>query len=66
MVLVGVALILGSLAAGLGPVALVGGVLLLWSGIVKAIALRIWRATLTPHVSPDHVRPDARPKTTFR
>ena len=65
MVLVGVALILGSAAAGLSPVALVCGVLLLWSGIVKVIVLRIWRATLASHESPDHVRRDARPKTTF-
>ena len=44
---VGVVLIAGSVVAGLGPIALVCGALLLWSGIVKAIVLRIWRTTLS-------------------
>ena len=65
MVVVGGALILGSIAAGLSPVALVCGVLLLWSGIVKVIVLRIWRATLVQHESPDQVRLDPHAKTTF-
>jgi hypothetical protein len=49
MVLAGFALIVGGVVAGLGPVALVCGVLLLWSGIVKIIVLRIWRGTLSHH-----------------
>ena len=52
MVLVGVALVMGGVVAGLGPVALVCGVLLLWSGIVKIIVLRIWHGTLRQHPSP--------------
>jgi hypothetical protein len=63
MVLLGVALILGSLAAGLGPIALVCGVLLLWSGIVKVIVLRIWRATIATHDSTNTMRLDGRTKT---
>jgi hypothetical protein len=46
MVSAGGALILLSLAAGLGPIPLVAGVLLLWSGVVKLVVLRIWRHTL--------------------
>lgn len=53
MVLAGIALVVGGVAAGLGPVALVCGVLLLWSGIVKIIVLRIWRGTLRHHPSFD-------------
>ena len=54
----GAVLIAGGAVAGLGPVALVGGVLLLWSGIVKAIVLRIWRTTLTPVPPLDQVHRD--------
>ncbi len=46
MVLVGAAIVLGSLVAGMGPIVLVGGVLLFWSGIVKAVVLRMWRTVL--------------------
>lgn len=46
MLIAGLSLFAGSLLVGLGPVALIGGVLLAWSAIVKAIVLRIWRGTL--------------------
>ena len=46
MVVCGLALALGAIPLGLGPVALVCGVLLIWSGVVKVIVLRVWRATL--------------------
>jgi hypothetical protein len=46
MIGAGVVLALGSLAAGIGPIALVCGVLLVWSGIVKVIVLRVWEKTL--------------------
>jgi uncharacterized protein involved in response to NO len=46
MVVAGAALVLGSVAVSWGPVALVCGVLLLWSGIVKMVVLRIWQGTL--------------------
>jgi hypothetical protein len=51
------ALIAGGAVAGLGPIALVCGVLLLWSGIVKAIVLRIWHTTLS---APSALEPDRR------
>ena len=41
---------------GLGPIAFVCGALLLWTGIVKAIVLRIWRTTLSAEPLPDGVR----------
>jgi hypothetical protein len=60
-VLVGVVLIVGGVAAGLGPIALVCGVLMLWSGIVKAIVLRIWRTTLMsdPPSGPTRINSDS-------
>jgi hypothetical protein len=51
-------LISGSVAAGLGPIAMVCGVLLLWSGVVKAIVLRIWRTTLSSASAANHDRRD--------
>ena len=45
---VGVVLVAGSVAIGFGPIAFVCGALMLWTGIVKAIVLRIWRTTLSP------------------
>jgi hypothetical protein len=51
MVLAGMALVAGAVVTGWGPVALVCGVSLLWSGIVKFIVLRIWRGTLPHHPS---------------
>jgi hypothetical protein len=46
MIVLGLLLALGSVTAGIGPIALVCGVLLLWSGIVKVIVLRVWQKTL--------------------
>jgi hypothetical protein len=60
MVLGGIALVLASLAVGLGPVALVAGVLLLWSAMVKVIVLRIWRVTLAAAPAAEGSRPPAR------
>jgi hypothetical protein len=60
MVGCGLALALGSALAGLGPVALVCGVLLIWSGMVKVIVLRVWRATLHAAPLPEPTRPGMR------
>ncbi len=49
-------LIAGAVTAGLGPIAFVCGVLMLWSGIIKAIVLGIWRANLPPETVPDQTR----------
>jgi hypothetical protein len=46
MIVLGLLLALGSVTAGIGPIALVCGVLLVWSGIVKVIVLRVWQKTL--------------------
>lgn len=54
----GIALMVAGAVGLLGPIALVTGVLLLWSAIVKAIVLRIWRSTLA---TPVGVAPEARP-----
>jgi len=48
MIAVGIALTVGMISGLLGSIALICGVLLLWSGIVKVIVLRIWRSSLTP------------------
>lgn len=40
----------------LGPIAFVCGALMLWTGIVKAIVLRIWSTTLSAERVPDGVR----------
>jgi hypothetical protein len=56
MVGCGSVLVLGSALAGLGPIALVGGVLLVWSGIVKVVVLRVWRATLPLAPLPEPTR----------
>ncbi len=58
LVVGGMVLIAGSGAAGLGPIALVCGVLMVWSGIVKAIMLRIWHTTLSADSAPNRTRPD--------
>lgn len=47
MVAAGVLLVVAALVGGASPLALVGGVLLLWSGVVKVIVLRIWKSTLS-------------------
>jgi hypothetical protein len=46
MIVAGVVLIVAARFLGLGPVSLVCGLLLVWSGIVKIIVLRIWQKTL--------------------
>ena len=46
MVAAGLVLAIASVSVGLGPIALVCGVLLVWSGIVKVIVLRVWQKTL--------------------
>ena len=58
LVVVGVALISGGVVAGLGPLAFVCGALLLWSGLVKAVVLRIWHSTLNSASAPDKVQRD--------
>ena len=60
MVVCGLILALGSAVAGLGPVALVCGVLLVWSGIVKVVVLRVWRATLPAVPRSEPKRPGRR------
>ena len=63
MVLIGIALVLGGAVAGMGPVALVCGVLLFWSGIVKVVVLRIWRATIDAGPAAERDGLDARAKS---
>jgi sulfite exporter TauE/SafE len=54
MTFAGVALIIAGLLTAISPVAFVAGVLLLWSGLIKIVVLRIWRATLaSPPIPPD-------------
>ena len=55
-VVIGLVLVAGSMAIGFGPMAFVCGALLLWTGIVKAIVLRIWRTTLSPGPAPDGIQ----------
>jgi hypothetical protein len=62
-VLAGVVLITGSVAAGLGPIAMVCGVLMLWSGIVKVVVLRIWHGTLNSNSAPDDASVSVDPGT---
>ena len=64
--IVGVLLVAGSVAIGLGPIAFVCGALTLWTGIVKAIVLRIWRTTLSVEPVPDGVRHIGGPGTAVR
>jgi hypothetical protein len=47
MVGAGAFLIAAYLAGAIEVIALIAGVLLLWSGIVKVIVLRIWRSSLS-------------------
>jgi hypothetical protein len=65
-VIVGVLLVAGSVAMGLGPIVFVCGELLLWTGIVKAIVLRIWRTTLSAEPVPDNVRHTGKSGTAIR
>jgi hypothetical protein len=46
MVAIGTLLIAAKAAGYLETVALVAGMLLIWSGIVKVVVLRIWRSSL--------------------
>lgn len=60
LVACGVMLTLGAILLGLGPIALVCGVLLIWSGMVKVIVLRVWRATLPAAPLPEPTRAGTR------
>ena len=60
MVGLGVALALGGSVAGLGPIALVCGVLLVWSGIVKVVVLRVWRTMLPADPEPEPTKATVR------
>jgi hypothetical protein len=53
MIVVGVSLAIAASSMSLGPIALVCGLLLLWSGIVKVVVLRIWQKELTNPSSPN-------------
>ena len=64
--IVGVLLVAGSVAMGLGPIAFVCGALMLWTGIVKAIVLRIWRTTLSPDPVSDGIRHPGNSETAVR
>ncbi|MCA9880822.1 MAG: hypothetical protein KC442_23655 [Thermomicrobiales bacterium] len=46
MVVAGVACILGRFTGLLDPIAMILGAMLVWSGIVKLIVLRVWRTSL--------------------
>jgi hypothetical protein len=61
MVATGGLLILGSLVVGAGPLVLLSGVLLLWSGAVKVIVLHIWRRVLAPPPAGRDVAPTTPP-----
>lgn len=65
MVVAGFMMGFGSIAVGLGPIALVCGVLLVWSGIVKVIVPRVWRATLESPPAPERGRVSPLPGTVF-
>jgi hypothetical protein len=44
----GVMLAVAGAVAGMGPIALLAGVLLAWSAVVKIIVLRIWQKVFQP------------------
>lgn len=46
MVVVGIACILARFVGLLDPIALILGGMLVWSGVVKMIVLRVWRTSL--------------------
>jgi hypothetical protein len=46
MVVAGVACILARFLGLLDPIAMILGAMLIWSGIVKVIVLRVWRTSL--------------------
>lgn len=57
----GVLLIATYLLGRIEVIALIAGVLLIWSAIVKVIVLRIWRWSLsTPGIAEGHRRPATR------
>ena len=53
MIVVGVSLAVAASVMSLGPIPLICGLLLLWSGIVKVVVLRIWQKELTNPSRPD-------------
>lgn len=60
MVAVGLILIVAGLLGTLSPIALVLGLLSLWSGVVKLIVLRIWQRTLNAAVEDGPPSPPVR------
>ncbi len=65
MVGCGIALIGGRAVGMLDPIALVLGLLALWSGIVKLVVLRIWQKSLNAAVVETPQPPPARLKSLF-
>jgi uncharacterized membrane protein HdeD (DUF308 family) len=47
MIVAGIVFVAAAPMVNLGPISLVCGLLLIWSGIVKIVVLRIWQKTLT-------------------
>ncbi len=60
MVAVGLVLVVAGIIGALAPIALVLGLLSLWSGIVKLIVLRIWQRTLNAAVEEGPPSPPVR------
>jgi len=54
MIVVGMSLVAAASIATWGAIALVCGLLLIWSGIVKIIVLRIWHKTLATPSGMNH------------
>jgi hypothetical protein len=48
MLVGGAVLAVAGAVAGMGPIALLAGVLLVWSAVVKIIVLRIWQKVVQP------------------
>lgn len=65
MVACGIVSTLGGTLLGFGPIALVCGVLLIWSGIVKVVVLRVWRATLPAAPLPESTSAGMRSSSAF-
>jgi len=61
MIVAGVALAVGGRLFGLGPIALVCGVLIFWSGVVKIVVLHIWKSTLSSPPVSDGQPPERQP-----
>jgi hypothetical protein len=66
MVACGLVLAIGGAVLGFGPVALICGVLLVWSGIVKVVVLRVWKSTLPPGPPPRPARASTPSATALR